>query len=100
MAELSVDSDSATVARQVIKGLGGASNIDTIDYCATRLRVTINDYTQVKESEIKKAGVAGVIRPSQKNVQVVIGPQVQFVYDAAAKELRDSETALMGEQEI
>lgn len=100
VAELSVDSDSATVARQVIKGLGGASNIDTIDYCATRLRVTINDYTQVKESEIKKAGVAGVIRPSQKNVQVVIGPQVQFVYDAAAKELHDSETALMGEQEI
>ncbi len=98
-ATLSVDADSAAVARQVITGLGGAANINSMDYCATRLRVSIDDYTKVKESEIKRAGVAGVIRPSQKSVQVVIGPQVQFIYDAAAEELKHSDTALHGEQE-
>nr|WP_108870913.1 N-acetylglucosamine-specific PTS transporter subunit IIBC [Tessaracoccus timonensis] len=99
-AELSTDAESDEVASQIIKGLGGADNIDTLDYCATRLRVGINDYTLVSESEIKKAGVAGVIRPSQKSVQVVIGPKVQFVYDAAAAQLRHSDAALHGEQEL
>lgn len=99
-AELAVDADSATVARQIIAGLGGADNIESIDYCATRLRTSVKDHLLVKESEIKKAGVAGVIRPSQKSVQVVVGPQVQFVYDAAEQELAGTKTALHGEQEI
>lgn len=98
-AELTTDAESDDVARQVILGLGGAGNIATIDYCATRLRVTVKDYTQVSDPEIKKAGVAGVIRPSQKSVQVVIGPQVQFVYDAAEQQLRHSGAELQGEQE-
>jgi PTS system N-acetylglucosamine-specific IIC component len=48
----------------------------------------VNDYTQVNESEIKKAGVAGVIRPSQKSVQVIVGPQVQFVFDEANEQIK------------
>jgi PTS system N-acetylglucosamine-specific IIC component len=87
-AELADDSDLAAVAAQIVTGLGGAENIDSIDYCATRLRVTTKDYTKVKEALIKKAGVAGVIRPSQKAVQVVIGPQVQFVYDEVERQLK------------
>lgn len=99
-AALAADSDLAGVARQIVVGLGGADNIDSIDYCVTRLRVVIKDYAAVKESEIKKAGVAGVIRPSQKSVQVVIGPKVQFVYDEVARQLASAKVALQGEQEI
>ena len=87
-AELVDSSDMAAVAAQIIEGLGGAENIDTIDHCVTRLRVMTKDYVKVKEAVIKKAGVAGVIRPSQKSVQVVIGPQVQFVYDEVARQLK------------
>lgn len=90
-AELSGDADMAEVARTIIEGLGGKDNVDTLDYCATRLRVTIHDYVKVSESKIKKAGVAGVIRPSQKSVQVVIGPSVQFVFDEAARQLGKSD---------
>ena len=36
---------------------------------------------------IKKAGVAGVIRPSKNTVQVIVGPKVQFVYDELKKML-------------
>ena len=43
----------------------------------TRLRLEIKDYTQVDEKKIKSAGVAGVIRPSKTNVQVIVGTQVQ-----------------------
>ncbi|MDI9629720.1 MAG: N-acetylglucosamine-specific PTS transporter subunit IIBC [Acidobacteriota bacterium] len=96
---LSGDAAMADVAGQIITGLGGIDNIDSVDYCATRLRVVVKDYTTVKEAEIKKAGVAGVIRPSQKSVQVVIGPKVQFVYDEVAHQLGSSQAALRGEQE-
>ena len=45
----------------------------------------VKDHLLVDEAKIKKAGVAGVIRPSKTNVQVVIGPQVQFVADEMKK---------------
>ena len=34
---------------------------------------------------IKSAGVAGVMKPGPKAVQVIIGPQVQAVYDEFVK---------------
>lgn len=89
-AELASDAELSDVAAQIMVGLGGAKNIDSIDYCATRLRVVIKDYTAVSEAEIKKAGVAGVIRPSQNAVQVIIGPKVQFVYDEFERQLKSS----------
>ena len=60
-------------------------SITSIDNCITRLRLEIKDYTQVDEKKIKSAGVAGVIRPSKNNVQVVVGTQVQFVADEFKK---------------
>lgn len=99
-AKLSSDAPLSDVAAQIIEGLGGIENIDSVDYCATRLRTVIKDYTKVKESVIKRAGVAGVIRPSQKSVQVVIGPEVQFLYDEVAEKLRATDVELHGEQAL
>ncbi|WP_124053985.1 N-acetylglucosamine-specific PTS transporter subunit IIBC [Arcanobacterium ihumii] len=99
-ATLEGDHSYSAVASQVILGLGGRDNIDLVDYCATRLRVSVKDGLLVKEKEIKAAGVAGVIRPSQKSVQVVIGPQVQFVYDEVAHQLEGQKVNLQGEQEL
>ena len=73
------------MARFILEGLGGASNLKEFDYCATRIRVEVNDYVQVDEKKIKYAGIPGVIRPSKNNVQVVIGPKVQFVFDELKK---------------
>ena len=87
-------------AAKIIAGLGGINNIDTLDYCATRLRAIVKDPVLVKEQEIKNAGVAGLIRPSEKSIQVVIGPKVQFVYDEVADQLRASDAELKGEQAV
>lgn len=38
-------------AQQIVRGLGGKDNIDSIDYCSTRLRTRINDPELVTESE-------------------------------------------------
>ena len=82
--ELSND-DFTTMAQFILEGLGGKENIKEYDYCATRVRVEVNDYTQVDEKTIKKAGVAGVVRPSKSTVQVIVGPKVQFVFDEIKK---------------
>ena len=79
--------DFTAIAGLVLAGLGGKENVKELDYCATRIRAEINDYTQVDEKAIKKAGVAGVIRPSKTTVQVIIGPKVQFVHDELKKML-------------
>ena len=79
--------DFTGIAKVVLEGLGGKDNIKEFDYCATRLRMEINDYTLVDEKKIKSAGVAGVVRPSKTSVQVVVGPKVQFVHDELKKML-------------
>ena len=75
------------VAATILEGLGGKGNIVSLDNCITRLRLEIKDYTAVDEKKIKSAGVAGIIRPSQKSVQVIVGTKVQFVADEMAKML-------------
>ena len=75
------------VARIVLEGLGGKTNIKSLDNCITRLRLEINDYTKVDEKKIKSAGVAGIMRPSKTSVQVIIGTKVQFVADEMKKML-------------
>ena len=69
------------MAHVILEGLGGIGNLQSFDYCATRIRAEVNDYTLVDEKKIKSSGVPGVIRPSEHNVQVVVGTKVQFVYD-------------------
>ena len=41
-----------------------------------------------------------MIRPSQKSVQVVIGPEVQFLYDEVSEKLRATDVELHGEQAL
>ena len=77
--------DFTTVAKIVLDGVGGKDNVESVDNCITRLRLVIKDYTKVDEKKIKSAGVAGVVRPSQKDVQVIIGTKVQFVADEFSK---------------
>lgn len=77
--------DFAEMAKIILAGLGGKENIDELDHCITRLRVDVKQYELVDEKKIKQAKIAGIIRPSQKNVQVIIGPQVQAVFDEIKK---------------
>ncbi|MDO5027209.1 MAG: N-acetylglucosamine-specific PTS transporter subunit IIBC [Tissierellia bacterium] len=83
--EFSADTNFTEMARQILEGLGGKDNIASTDYCITRLRLEVNDETLVDEAKIKRAQIAGIIRPSQKAVQVIIGPQVQAVHDEFTK---------------
>ena len=87
-AEMNVklkNDDFTAMAAAILAGLGGKGNLKEFDYCATRIRAEVKDYTQVDEKKIKSAGVPGVFRPSKTSVQVVIGTKVQFVHDELRK---------------
>ena len=81
------NNDYTAIVKGVLAAVGGKGNVANVDYCATRLRFEIKDHTAVDEKAVKKAGAAGVIRPSKTACQVVIGPKVQFVYDELKKML-------------
>ena len=71
----------ADMARTILRGLGGAENLLSIDNCITRLRLEIRDMGKVNESVIRSSGAAGVIRPGKNALQIVVGTTVQFVAD-------------------
>ena len=69
------------LAEILLEALGGKENILTLDHCITRLRLEIQDPERLDEPALQ-SHAAGVIRPNKNTVQVVIGPKVQFVYEA------------------
>ena len=81
------NNDFTAIATGVLAAVGGKENVSNVDYCTTRLRFEIKDYTAINEKAVKAAGAAGVIRPSKNACQVIIGPKVQFVYDELKKML-------------
>lgn len=64
--------------------LGGAANLVSVDACTTRLRLIVNDQGQVDEPALKALGARGVVKPSDKALQVVLGP----IADTVAGEIR------------
>ena len=53
-------------------------NIVSIANCATRLRLEVKDTTLVNDKLIRTVA-AGIVKPSKTDVQVIIGPLVEFV---------------------
>lgn len=79
------DAEFKKKAEIIFAGLGGEENIASIDNCATRLRLEVKDMSIVNEAKIKSAGVAGINKVSDRNIQVIVGTEVQFVADEMSK---------------
>ncbi|OYX67750.1 MAG: PTS N-acetyl-D-glucosamine transporter [Caulobacter sp. 32-67-35] len=85
------DAIAAPVARSAggrgedfLIALGGAANLASVDACTTRLRLIITGEGSVDEPRLKALGVRGVVRPSERALQVVLGP----IADQVASEIR------------
>ena len=73
----SVKNDS--LAPVIIGLLGGQGNIEEVDACMTRLRVTVKDTNLVAdEQEWKKNGALGLIL-KDKGVQAIYGPKADVL---------------------
>ena len=78
-------SEKGSQAENIIKLLGNKENIEDIDACMTRLRVTVKDITKVaKEPDWKKEGALGLL-VKDNGVQAVYGPKA----DVLKSEIQD-----------
>lgn len=79
--EYQAKGSNAGVGAAIIEGLGGRANIDVVDNCYTRLRVTVIDVAAIDEPQLKATGAKGVIKQGN-NVQVVYGLHVKKMREA------------------
>ncbi|WP_421739582.1 N-acetylglucosamine-specific PTS transporter subunit IIBC [Caulobacter sp.] len=66
--------------------LGGAANLASVDACTTRLRLVVTGQGAIDEPRLKALGARGIVRPSDRALQVVLGP----IADQVASEIRDA----------
>lgn len=68
--------DTLTVeelAAKIFAASGGMDNVETVNHCMTRVRMTVRDHDQVDQQGLKDIpGVMGVVNDEQ--LQVIIGP--------------------------
>ncbi len=75
----------------IIEGLGGADNIEDLENCFTRLRVTLKDMSKLDEAAINKFKNSGIVKKND-SVQIIIGLRVDDVCAAINERLhRNSE---------
>lgn len=73
------------IAEEILERIGGAANISNCTHCMTRLRFTLKDTSLVKVEEIEALqGVLG-IKNAGGQFQVIIGKDVNDVYDCVCK---------------
>ncbi|WP_413796596.1 PTS transporter subunit EIIB [Kosakonia cowanii] len=74
--------NSTVLADNILRMVGGESNVVTVIHCATRLRFTVIDNRKVKLAELKALdGVLTVVSEGDR-LQVVIGNRVAKVFHA------------------
>lgn len=73
------------MAAKLFNYLGGSENIVRIENCTTRLRLQVKDMNKVDQGKIKSSGVPGLKVIDDKNIQIIIGTEVQFVADELLK---------------
>ncbi|MBS1205235.1 MAG: alpha-glucoside transporter subunit [Proteobacteria bacterium] len=73
--------DSLGQASGFLQALGGAANIQNVNNCATRLRITLVDMAKTQSDDVFKAlGAHGVVRRGNA-IQVIVGLHVPLLRD-------------------
>jgi len=76
-------------AGQYLQALGGKENIQTLDACATRLRLEVKDESKVQADVLKSLGARGVVKSGTGSVQVVIGPEADLICSEIQQKMKE-----------
>lgn len=77
--------DNAAAAAEILAAVGGKENVAAVTHCMTRLRFNLKDEGKSSDDALKQInGVIQVVHAGNQ-VQVVIGPGVDRVYDEVLK---------------
>lgn len=70
------------LAKQIVAGVGGAGNVNSLIHCATRLRFQIKDPAKVDKKRLNQTEKVITVVEAGGQLQVVIGNAVGDVYDS------------------
>jgi len=71
--------DGSNEVKQIVELLGGKENIEEVDACMTRLRVTVKDRDKVgSEKDWKQTGALGLVL-KDNGVQAIYGPKADVL---------------------
>ncbi|OOF64631.1 PTS transporter subunit EIIC [Rodentibacter pneumotropicus] len=91
--EESVEQQSSSLtenAHQIITGLGGAENIENVDACITRLRVSVKDVKLVDKARLKSLGAIDVLE---------VGGGIQAIFGAKAVLYKSEVNQILGKED-
>ena len=71
-----------------ISALGGVSNIVNTDACITRLRMSVNDSSILRDEDFIKLGAKGVIRPDKNTIQVILGTKAEGIAEGIKEAIK------------
>ena len=78
--------DLKTDIVNIIEGLGGKENINTVENCITRLRVNLKDPSKLNEDLINKTPNSGIVEKGN-DIQIIYGLQVPEIKAAVEEHL-------------
>lgn len=70
------------IAPKIIDALGTAGNIESLDFCLTRLRVQLKSKDKVDRKELKALGAAEVVTIHDNNIHVIFGTKSESYANA------------------
>ncbi len=68
------------LAKEIIKYVGGAENVNSVSHCITRLRFRLKDESKADDTALKNLSGVVTVMHSAGQYQVVIGNHVPMVY--------------------
>lgn len=71
--ELEKSSGIAKKAEGILEAIGGSANIESIDACITRIRLTVVNGGLIDEKKLKSLGASGIMKLDETNYQIVVG---------------------------
>lgn len=78
--------DYSQLAKDIIQNVGGKENVSSVMHCVTRVRFVLKDEDKADDEAVK--GLKGVLTLVKQGgqYQVVVGNEVNQIYDAIVKE--------------
>ncbi|WP_411682031.1 glucose PTS transporter subunit IIA [Clostridium thailandense] len=67
-------------AALILDAVGGKENIEVLDSCITRLRLTLKDPNMVNKTMLKESGASGIFDVGE-NVQIIYGTEAESIKD-------------------
>ncbi len=74
-----------SLAKDIVKNVGGEENIISLVHCITRLRFKLKDESKANDDVLKKMDGVVTVMKSGGQYQVVIGNHVPYVYEDVCK---------------